>query len=133
VFDYRYTVGSGKHQSTVSQTVVHLRSPRLALPSFVLAPENILHKVGGLFGYHDIDFDSSPEFSKKYLLRGSGREERVRDAFTPSVRAYFEQRPPLSVEGDGDQVVVYRERRIVKPEDVRTFVEDALAIARQME
>lgn len=86
VFDYRYTVGSGKHQSTVSQTVVHLRSPRLELPRFVLAPENFLHKVGGLFGYRDIDFDSGPDFSKQYLLRGSS-EGRVSDVFTPSVRA----------------------------------------------
>ena len=31
--------------------------------------ENLLHKVGGALGYHDIDFDSVPEFSKKYLLR----------------------------------------------------------------
>lgn len=131
VFDYQYTVGSGKHRHTVTQTVVHLRSPRLALPAFVLGPENVLHKVGGLFGYHDIDFDSSPEFSKRYLLRGKESEGRVRDLFSPSMRVYFEQRSPAHVEGDGQEIVVYHERRVVKPEDLRTFVEDARAIARQ--
>lgn len=132
-FDYQYTVGSGKHQSTVVQTVVRVTSPRFALPPFVLGAENILHKVGGLLGYHDIDFDSSPEFSRKYLLRSKEAEERVRDLFTPSVRAYFEQRAPVTVEGIDDGVVIYRSGRSVKPEDVLTFVEDARAVARQFE
>ncbi len=132
-FDYQYTVGSGKHQSTVVQTVVRVTSPRLSLPPFVLGAETILHKVGGLLGYHDIDFDSSPEFSRKYLLRSQEAEERVRDLFTPSVRAYFEQRVPVTVEGFDDGVVIYRSGRSVKPEDVLTFVEDARAVARQFE
>ncbi len=131
--DYQYTVGSGKHQSTVVQTVVHVTSPRFSLPPFVLGPENVLHKVGGLLGYHDIDFDSSPEFSRKYLLRSKEAEERVRDLFTPSMRAWFEQRVPVTVEGFDDGVVIYRSGRTVKPEDVLTFVEDARAVARQFE
>ncbi len=132
-FDYEYTVGSGKHQSTVVQTVVHVASPRFSLPPFVLGPENILHRVGGLLGYHDIDFDSSPEFSRKYLLRSKEAEAQVRDVFTPPVRAYFEQRVPVTVEGFDDGVLVYRSGRRVKPEDVRTFVEDAQTVARQFE
>lgn len=133
VFDYQYTVGSGQHQSTVVQTVVHVGSPRLALPPFVLGPENIFHKAGGLLGYHDIDFDSSPEFSKKYLLRSKQAETNVRDLFTPSVRAFFEQRQPVSVEGQEGGVLVYRSGRRVKPEELRSFVEDAQLVARQFE
>ena len=132
VFDYHYTVGAGQHQRTVVQTVAHVRSPRLALPPFVLTPENILHKIGGALGYHDIDFDSSPEFSKKYLLRSKQAEPRVRDLFTPSLRAYFEQRAPMTVEADGDQLLVYKSGRRVKPEDLPTFVDDAHAIAREL-
>ena len=130
VFDYRYTVGAGQHQHTVTQTVVHVSTP-VPLPPFVLSQENILHKIGGVLGYHDIDFDSSPEFSKKYLLRSKEAEERVRDVFTPSVRSYFEQREPLSVEGGADGVLVYRQGKRVGPEDLLTFVEDAQGVARQ--
>lgn len=132
-FDYRYTVGGGNHQRAVVQTVVRVRSARLALPAFALTPERMFHKIGGLFGFHDIDFESSPEFSRRYLLRGAGHEARVRDVFTPVVRAFFEHRPPVSVEGANDTLVVYRAGRSVKPEDLRAFVEDALAIARQLE
>jgi hypothetical protein len=133
VFDYQYTVGAGQHQSTVVQTVAHVRSPRLALPPFSLSPENILHKIGGALGYHDIDFDSSPEFSKKYLLRSKQAEARVRDLFTPSLRAFFEQRTPITVEGHEHEVLVYNSGRRVKPEDLPAFVEDAQAIARELE
>jgi hypothetical protein len=132
VFDYQYTVGSGKHQTTVSQTVVHVRSPRLSLPPFVLTAENVFHKIGTVFGYHDIDFDSSPEFSKKYLLRSKEAEDRVRDLFTPSVRVYFEQRVPLSVEGIDNQIVVYKSGRRITPEELQTSVEDAQTIARTL-
>jgi hypothetical protein len=133
VFDYRYTVGGGKHQTTIFQTVVHLRSMRLSLPPFVLSPENVLHKVGAMFGYHDIDFDSSPEFSQKYLLRGAESETQIRELFTPSVRAYLEQRAAVNVEGDSDQLLLYRHRHQVKHEELRAFVDEALSIARQFE
>jgi hypothetical protein len=133
VFDYQYTVGAGQHQSTVVQTVVHVRSPRFSLPPFVLGPENLFHKAGGLLGYHDIDFDSSPEFSAKYLLRSKQAEANVRDLFTPSVRAFFEQRQPVTVEGSEGGVLIYRSGRRAKPEELRAVVEDAQLVARQFE
>lgn len=133
VFDYQYTVGAGNHQHTERQTVAHVSSPRFALPPFVLAPETVFHRIGGLLGYHDIDFESSPEFSKKYLLRSKEAETRVRELFTPSVRAYFAQRAALTVEGDGSGVLVYRSDRHVRPEEIMEFVEDAQAVARQFE
>jgi hypothetical protein len=133
IFDYQYTVGGGQHQNTVVQTVVYVALPGVSLPPFVLSPENILHKVGGVLGYHDIDFDSNPEFSKKYLLRSKEAEGRVRDVFTPSVRVYFEQRAPLTVEGSASGLLVYRQGRRVKPEDLLAFVEDSRSVARQFE
>jgi len=134
ICDYRYTVGSGKSQSTIVQTIVHIKSARLALPPFALAPENILHKVSELFGYQDLDFESNPDFSKRYLLRSKTDEARVRELFSPSVLSYFEQRPTLvDVEGNSDEMVVHRTSRTLKPEDLRAFVEDALTIARQLQ
>jgi len=82
LFDYRYTTGSGKNSHTWHQTVLMMRSSRLRLPSFTLRPENIFHKIGGVFGYQDFDFDSHPTFSKKYLLRGQVEGE-IRHTFDP--------------------------------------------------
>jgi len=132
IFDHQHVVGSGKHRHTCTQTVVHIRSPRLSLPPFVLSPEHALHKLGGFLGYHDIDFPESPEFSSTYLLRSKEAEDRVRMLFHPAVRLFFEQRPPLTVEGHNGELLIYRRQRRVKAEDVRLWVGDVQAIARQL-
>jgi hypothetical protein len=132
IVDHQHTVGSGKHRHTRIQTVVHIRSPRLSLPPFVLSPENAFHKLGGLLGYHDIDFPESPEFSSKYLLRSKEAEDQVRMLFHPAVRLFFEHRPPLTVEGHNEELLIYRGSHRVKPEDLRQWVDDARGISRQL-
>ena len=57
----------------------------------------------------------------------------MRDLFTPSLRAYFEQRTPVTVEGHEQELLVYKSGRRVNPEDLPTFVDDAQAIARELE
>jgi hypothetical protein len=133
IFDYRYTTGGGRSSSTTNQTVARIQSPRLKLPLFALSPENILHKIGGVFGYHDIDFDGSQEFSSQYLLRSKESEDAVRELFSPSVRHWFQHHPNLTVQGHADGVLVYRSGKTVKPEDLRTFAEEAIAVARLFE
>lgn len=127
VFDYRYTVGSGKNSQTFRQTVAHVRSDRLRLPSFALRPEHIFHKIGGVFGYQDIDFDSHPTFSKKYLLRGQ-EEQEIRQTFAPHILDHFDQNHGLSVEGFGDELVYYRSGRQLKAELLQGHIEEAIRI-----
>ena len=124
VLDYAYVTGSGKNRHTCRQSAAAFRAPRLALPAFELRPENILHKVGGLFGYQDIDFDASPGFSSKYLLRGKD-EPAVRGLFDAAVLNHFELHPGWRVEGQGEWLVVCREGRRVAAEDLRTFLDEA--------
>jgi hypothetical protein len=131
VFDYAYTVPRGKHHVTIVQTVVHVESPHRRLPPFALSPENAVHRLLQIFGYQDTDFDTSPEFSRRYLLRSKDDEPSVRTLFDSSVRAYFEQRTPVNVEAGPAGLIVYREGRRVAPEEMRAFVDDALDVARQ--
>jgi hypothetical protein len=126
IFDYRYTTGGGKHSHTHRQTAQVLGWTGAAVPVFSLRPENVLHKIGGWFGGQDIDFDSRPEFSGAYLLRGPD-EEAVRRLFTERVMAYFEANPGLCLETDGNRLLLYRQGQRVVPEDVRGF----LALGRQ--
>ncbi|MDD5630268.1 MAG: hypothetical protein PHU21_14470, partial [Elusimicrobia bacterium] len=122
VFDYSYVTGSGKNRHTYRQTVAAFRADNLGLPAFELRPENILHKVGGLFGYQDIDFAASPDFSGKYLLRGK-EETAVRDLFDAAILNHFSLHPGWRVEGYGDWLAVCREKRRVDPEGLRTFLD----------
>ena len=122
MFDYKYTTGSGKNSRTWSQTVALLPVGR-ELPEFVLAPENLLHRVGQIFGYQDIDFEHHPEFSSRYLLRGPD-ETAIRAAFGPDRLALLEGERGWTIESRNGQLGIYRADKRVKPEELQTFVVD---------
>lgn len=126
LFDYQYTIG-GKHRRTYKQTVASIRSPQLDSPEFALRPENLFDKIGGVVGYQDIDFESHPRFSDRYILRGSG-EYGIRRLFRDEILAFFESQPGLSVEAYGQRIVFYREAKRVQPENIRSFFEEAFRV-----
>src|SRR2546422_3151571 len=55
------------------------------LPTFMLTPEDLRAKLAVLFGGQDVDFDDSPEFSRRYRLRGTD-EDAVRALDRKSTR-----------------------------------------------
>lgn len=123
--EYRYTTGSGKNSHTHGQTVVFIESDQLNLPSFLLTPENVFHKIGNVFGYKDIDFDSHPEFSQKYLLRGSD-EESIRDLFHQDVLNVYQRHRGVSTEGFGPVLIYYRKGRTLNPKDWQNLLNTAM-------
>ncbi len=129
LFDYRYTTGSGKNSHTWHQTVALYPQAGEGLPQFLLAPENVFHKIGAVFGYQDIDFDSSPEFSSHYLLRGPD-EMAIRSVFSVDALHLFALQQGWHVECAGGSVGVYRANRRCKPEEVRPFLDETQGVLR---
>ena len=129
LFDYKYTTGSGKNSHTWSQTVALFPHGGEGLPALLLAPENIFHKIGAVFGYQDIDFDTSPDFSSHYLLRGPD-EMAIRSAFGADALNFFGQQRGWHVEVAGGSVGIYRSDKKCKPEDLRTFLEETQSLLR---
>ncbi len=132
IFGYKYTVGGGKDSSTNRQSVIYFQSQSLDLPKFALRPESIFHRIGGVFGYQDIDFETHAGFSKSYLLRGTD-EEQIRETFTDQVLEYFEQHQGISVEAARDDLIFYRASKRIKPTDVRQFMEEGFRVFRLFE
>jgi hypothetical protein len=126
LFDYQYTTGSGKNRTTRTYSIFVARRPGMKLPEFSLAPENFLHKIGSLFGFQDIDFDSHPRFSSRYLLRGSD-EEAIRTLFKPKVLDWFEEHGGLTIEAKRDLVVFYKSPRI-SPTQIRNFMAEGFEV-----
>jgi hypothetical protein len=131
VFDFRYTTGGGKHQHTSLQTVVMLPSAKPTLPDLQMAPENPLHKIAEAFGYQDIDIESHPEFSKRYIVKGAD-EEAVKAALYPHAAAYFAEHEGWTVEARSGTIAIYRANSRPKPDDFRMFVEEACTAARTL-
>jgi hypothetical protein len=131
VFDYRYTTGSGKHQHTTHETVVLLPGAKRSLPDLRMAPENPLYKVAELFGYQDIDFDSNPDFSRRYVVKGRD-EAAIRAALYPRATSYFGEHEGWTIEVRSGTVAIYRAGYRPKADDMRSFIEDTRAAARSL-
>ena len=122
VFDYSYVTGDGKTQRTWRQTVLHVHSPRLDLPLFSLRPENLLHRIGGLVGYQDIDIEGHPAFSREYLLRGQD-ESSIRAVFEPDVVAFFEANGERCTTGAGPDLLLWRAATLASAEEVPALLD----------
>lgn len=126
LFDYQFTTGSGKQKQTHRQTVASLQSPSLQCPNFTMRPEGMFDKIGGAFGMQDIDFESHPDFSNMFLLKGD--ETQVREFFTPEVLSFFETQKGISVEARPGALIFYRARSRVKPAEMKDLLTQAYHI-----
>lgn len=127
IFDYQFTTGHGKHKRTVQQTVASLSSGQLNCPLFSMRPEGIFDRVGGMLGFQDIDFDSHPEFSRLFVLKGSN-EEAIRNFFRPPVLEFFETQRGISVEGKGNTMCFFRAGKIVAADQITDLLSDAYRV-----
>ncbi|MGI8734761.1 MAG: hypothetical protein ACR2LM_15820 [Pyrinomonadaceae bacterium] len=124
LFDYKYTVGHGKHRHTHYQSVAYFEPRNLSLPYFAIRPESFLHKVITALGYQDIDFSNRPTFSSQYLLRGTG-EMAIRNTFSDDLFAFYEANPGTSTDGGGNQLFIFRPGYRTPPHEAQSFIEVA--------
>ena len=124
IFDYRYTTGSGKNSTTHNQTIIALQSQQLRCPEFTMRPEGFFDKIGSAMGFKDINFDSHPEFSKLFVLKGPD-EAAIRDFFAPTVLEFFERQPKISLEASNDTMFFYRNRTRRNPEELKDLLAQA--------
>jgi len=122
IFDHGYTSGSGDNSSTYEQTAIYFNSTNLNLPRFTLSPENLLHKIGSAFGYQDIDFPTHPEFSKRFLLRGVD-ETKIHALFTNKLLNFLESQQKITIEGGGNQLILYHDNKRIRPEEWQNFID----------
>ncbi len=127
LYDYSYTTGSGKHSHTYHQTVAMFWSQELKLPEFRLSPEGWLSKLTQMFGTQDIDFDDSPEFSKKFVLAGT-IETAIRDFFDAERRTALTTFDGLCVETCSDCVVIWFQNRRIPAGGLRDFFEKSFEV-----
>lgn len=129
IFDYRYTVSGGKSSQTWAQTVAVFTQDH-SLPCFELRPEGFFDRVGDVFFHQDIDFDSHPVFSRRYLLRGP-EPEKIRALFSPTLIALFEglaAEDKWHIEGNGSSLILYRSNVTVDAEKIVSFRDQTSAI-----
>ncbi len=126
VFDYEYR--RGKKKKRQRQTVFFINSKTLALPEFFMQPENYMHKLKGLLGFEDIDFEEHPEFSNQYYLKGED-EEWIRDTFDKNMIRFFTVEKNWCLEGVGYYMVFYRRNMLLSTQSIERFYKKGLEVA----
>ena len=127
VFDYRYTISTGNSARRFRQSVFFIHSRQLALPEFYMKPENILHQIGALLGFEDIDFENAPKFSQNYWLRGSD-EDYIRASFPDSFLHFFRVEKNWHLEGLNYYLIFYRKNHLIPPHKVKDFYEKGMKV-----
>ncbi len=127
VFDYQFTIGSGKNQSTHRQSVLVVESSSLHLPPLTVRPESLFDAIANVFGFRDIDFEDSPEFSRRFVLK-SPSEVLTRKLFDAEVFQFFVERRDVALEANDSRMVYYRRNKTVQPSDLKGFLADGLQL-----
>lgn len=127
-FDYQYTTGSGKNQTTH-----HYQAAVLGLPIHAarlrLRSEHIFDRVASWVGCDDIDFESD-EFSRRYHVQCEDRRFAY-DIFHAQLIDYLLRcGTSPSIEMNGPVLAVYEARGSV--ENVRRLLQIGRAIVRSI-
>ena len=104
-FDYHYTVGSGKNQTSydLSIAMVENSSP---LKPLTIRPEGLLDKVGEFFGAQEIHFESA-EFNRRFHVKCEDRKW-ASDALPPqALELLLSESRKIHVQFDNKSVVIW--------------------------
>ncbi len=133
IFDYSFVTGSGPSggggAGTMAKTetsVIYFCSTKLDLPQFVIQPEKKFHQFDK---FQDFDFIDYPKFSEKYLLQGNP-EELIRKLFNKDLIEFFESisEEELFMEGGGDQIIIYKSKKRIDPNELNEFMDKGMEI-----
>ncbi len=126
IFDYIYGSGAGQSSASYAQTIFFVKIENINIPRFIMSPESIFNKIGDKLTKNDIDFERYLTFSKKYHLKGD-EEDAIRSVFSDEILQFFEHRKKIiSLEADGDTIIIYRRSKLVEPKDLVEFVDESL-------
>jgi hypothetical protein len=104
VFDYQYTTGSGKSETT------HYVSALLArldfyCPYLIIRPEGMLDRFAALFGFDDINFESD-EFNRAFSVKGDDKKFAY-DICHPEMMLFLLQDRSMAWELRGLDLLLY--------------------------
>ena len=127
LFDYKYTISTGKTHHVFDQTVFFINSKHLGLPEFTMKPENFGHRISAFLGWEDIDFEQYPIFSNEYHLTGEYKDF-IRETFNNHVLKFFSKTSGWSVEAANYYLIFYSHNSLVPDNILQDFYRLGLGI-----
>lgn len=131
IFDYRYTISTGKSSHSYHQTVFFIQSKKLAMPDMLMKPEHFFHRVGEWLGMQDIDFEEHPEFSNNYLLQGEDEERIRRTMNNEHVIRFFTVEKDWTLESIGYYMVLYLHDELIAHDHIKRLYAKGMSLYEQ--
>lgn len=132
IFDYRYTISTGKSSRTYKQTVFFMQSKKLGLPQFLMKPEHFFHNIGEFLGFtEDIDFEEHPKFSKQYWLK-SENEDYLRASLGDPFLKFFTIEKDWRLEGINYYLIFYQKNLLLSPSRIKDFYRKGMQICEML-
>jgi hypothetical protein len=103
MFDYYYTVGSGKNSTSYHYAITAARVP-MTFPQLTLKPENLLTEIGEHLGLRELKFEVD-EFNRRYFVTCSD-EKRAYDILCPQTIEFLMGFPPRWWQLGGTYIVI---------------------------
>ncbi|MCF8247391.1 MAG: hypothetical protein K9J37_18225 [Saprospiraceae bacterium] len=120
VFDYKYTISTGKSAHTFRQTVLFINSKRLSMPEMLMKPEHFFNKIGTWLGLQqDIDFEEHKVFSDNYLLQGEDEARVRRTMDQEEIIRFFTIEKDWYLESVGFFMIFYQRNRLIEPNEIK--------------
>jgi MFS superfamily sulfate permease-like transporter len=98
------------------------------VPNFFMHKTYLTDKIKESFGNKDINFDSHPIFSEKFVLRTDNQEDAVRDFFKPELLTYFEQFDDCYFSGNGKDLLFHMGDKLLNVEEIKVLINEAKQI-----
>ncbi|MBI1228163.1 MAG: hypothetical protein GC192_23215 [Bacteroidetes bacterium] len=129
LFDYKYTISTGKSTHNHRQTVLFINSKRLSMPEMLMKPEYFFNKIGTWLGFQqDIDFEEHKVFSDNYLLQGEDEPRVRRTMNNEEVIRFFTIEKDWYLESVGFFMVFYQHDRIIQPHEIKYFYDRGMLL-----
>lgn len=124
-FDYHYethsTDSKGRRQTHHHHFSAVIVRANVRLKPLMIRSENIFDKLGSVFGFDDIDFESA-EFSKKFYVSSPDRKWAY-DVLHARAIEFLLAQPRHSIEFDARHVIAWRSGRKASPANHQTALE----------
>ena len=120
LWDDHYSVMLGRHSKQFRQTIIcYLSQKDLGLPRFTIQSKTFFLKNMDYTRHKKINFDTNPEFSKRFYLKGKDKAA-IRSIFNTDILSAFEtiQDKKMCIESTWKMLVFFKPNKLIQVQDI---------------
>ncbi len=119
IFDVQFSEGELIAKQVIKATMLYIHTIK-TVPNFTLDKEGIFEYILDFAGYTDIDFDTHPDFSKRFYLAGEN-EEKIRTFFTDELILFLESNKQYHIEASENGLLVIGKGRLKGVKEIKAL------------